>query len=323
MRTAFVTGATGFVGQHVVEQLTRADFRVHVFHRKGSNLSRLQRYAPTFVEGSLEVVESIAIPRDCDAVFHVAGNTSFWKGDRVQQERDNVDGTRNMVEAALRAGAKRFVHTSSESAWGDPLRQPLDESQPQRGGESSINYDRTKYLAEVEVRRGVERGLQAVIVNPAHILGRYDERSWGRSFRLLRDGKIPGIPPGTGTWGWGEEIARAHVAAAERGRVGENYLLGGVDASYAEVFAEIARLLGKKPPPRVPAFALKAFAHAKDLASRFTHRAPDVTPEIAHVTCAHRTVRSDKAIAELGFKKVPIADMLSDCYSWLRSEQLL
>jgi nucleoside-diphosphate-sugar epimerase len=325
MKTAFVTGATGFIGRHVTEQLTRAGWRVLAFHRAGSNTTPLEPYAPVLAEGSLESVESIAaaMPEGCDAVFHIAANTSFWSRDRAQQHRDNVEGTRNMVAAALRRGVGRFVYTSSESAWGEPERVPLDESLPMRGGESWIGYERTKYLAEVEVRRGIEQGLQAVIVNPAHVMGRYDARSWGRSFRLVRDGRIPGVPPGGGSWAWAEEVAGAHLAAAERGGVGENYLLGGPDATYVDVFGEIARLLGKKPLRPISASLLRAYARVMAMASAVTRRAPAVTPELAHVGSQMRTVRSDKAIRELGFRFATIDVMLRDCFEWLRAEQLI
>ena len=321
-KTAFVTGGTGFIGRHVVEQLTAAGYRVVVFHRASSNTKVLARWTPALVAGSLESIDSLAsaIPEGCDALFHIAANTSQWSGDRAALDRDNVVATRNVVEAALRRRVQRFVLTSSESAWGEPARQPLDETVPQRGAESFIDYERTKYLGEVEVRRGIERGLSAVILNPAHVLGRYDENSWGRSFRLLRDGKIPGAPPGSGSWGWGEQIAKAHLAAAERGRVGENYLLGGPQATYVDVFREIARLLGKKPLRPVPSFAMQAVAQVNQLVSHFTNKAPDVTPEIAHVASEHRAVRSDKAIRELGYATVPVEFMLQDCYDWLKAE---
>ncbi|MCI0570469.1 MAG: NAD-dependent epimerase/dehydratase family protein [Myxococcaceae bacterium] len=325
MKTAFVTGGTGFVGQHVVEQAKAAGYDVIVFHRAGSNTRRLAHYAPTFAEGSLDSADSIAsaMPEGCDAVFHVAGNTSFWSRDRKNLERDNVDGTRHMVEAALRRNVNRFVYTSSESAWGDPERQPLDETVRKRGDESFIDYDRTKFLAEVEVHRAIDRGLQAVIMNPAHVLGRYDDRSWGRAFRLVRDGAIPGVPPGSGSWTLGEEVGRAHVVAAEKGRVGDNYLLGGVDATYVEIFAEIAHLLGKKAPRALPAWVLKPYAHLADLGSRFTNRAPEITPELAHIGCEHRSVSSEKASKELGYKTAPIDVMLRDCFDWLMRERLI
>jgi dihydroflavonol-4-reductase len=160
-------------------------------------------------------------------------------------------------------------------------------------------------------------------MNPANVLGRYDDRSWGRSFRLVRDGAIPGVPPGSGSWTFGEEVGRAHVVAAEKGRVGENYLLGGVDATYVEVFAEIACLLGKKAPRAVPAWMLKSYARLADFGSRFTHRAPEITPELAHIGCEHRRVSSEKAIKELGYKTAPIGVMLRDCFDWLTRESLI
>ncbi|MFO0722671.1 MAG: NAD-dependent epimerase/dehydratase family protein [Myxococcota bacterium] len=322
-RSAFVTGATGFFGRHMVEQLRAAGWEVTVFHRAGSSTAQLARYEPRFAVGTLTDPSSVAaaMPEGVDAVFHVAANTSFWRGDQEQQFQDNVIGTRSVVEAALTKHARCFIHTSSESAWGEPARKPLDEEVPMRGAESFIGYERTKYLAEQEVKAAIPRGLRAVIMNPAHILGRYDEHSWGRSFRLVKARKLPGIPPGSGSWGWAEEIAKAHVAAVDRGVSGENYLLGGVDASYLEVFQEISRLVGVEVPTKtLPAWVLKPYAAAADFASRFTRRAPDVTGELAHMLSDDRPVRSGKAIAALGFRATPIQQILKDCHDWLVAE---
>lgn len=322
-RRAFVTGATGFLGRHVVEQLSKDGWAVTVFHRAGSQTAQLQRYGARLVTGRLDDRASIAaaLETEVDAVFHVAGNTSFWAGDSEQQYRDNVEGTRNVVAAALEQRARCLVHTSTESVWGQPEAQPIEEASPKHGGQSWIGYERTKYLAEEEVRAGIQRGLRAVFINPAHIIGRYDERSWGRSFALVKDGKLPGVPPGRASWCSAEEVAKAHVIAVDRGGTGENYLLGGHDASYLEVFQGIARLVGAPLPKRaIPGWALKLYAGAADLGSRLTKKAPEVTPELAHVLADDRTVRSDKAIRELGFRAVPVQALLEECFDWLRSE---
>lgn len=320
-RRAFVTGATGFLGRHVVEQLTQGGWEVTVFHRAGSQTDQLKSYGSRLVTGRLDDRASIAaaLPGEVDAVFHVAGNTSFWAGDGDQQYRDNVEGTRNVVAAAVERRARCLVHTSTESVWGQPETEPIEEAAPKHGGQSWIGYERTKFLAEEEVRAGIQRGLRAVFLNPAHIVGRYDERSWGRSFRLVKAGKLPGVPPGRASWCSAEEVAKAHVAAVDRGGTGENYLLGGHDATYLEVFQEISRLVGAPLPQRtIPRWAL--YAGAADLASRLTKRAPEVTPELAHVLSDHRTVRSDKAMRELSFRAVPVQALLRECFDWLQSE---
>ena len=212
------------------------------------------------------------MPEACDAVFHIAANTNLWSGGNAEQTRDNVDGTRNVVEAAIAKGAKKLVHTSTAvGTWGEVHESPFDEKTPQHGGESSINYERTKYLAEVEVFKGIERGLHACIMCPGHIVGRYDTHNWATVIKLVATEKLPGVPPGQGTWAAAGEVARAHVAAVEKGRDGERYLLGGVDASYLEaVQSSRASPAGRsrRRPPRGGCCAPSAACPSGALTSR-------------------------------------------------------
>ena len=327
-RTAFVTGGTGFLGRHVVEQLAVAGWQVVALHRATSDVSGLKTYGGVrLAEGSITDPESLAraMPEGCDAVFHIAGNTSVWSGGNAEQTRDNVDGTRNVVEAAIAKRAKKLVHTSTQGAWGEVRESPFDETTPQRGGESWINYERTKYLAELEVMKGVERGLHACMLCPGHIVGRYDTHNWATIIKLVATEKLPGVPPGQGTWGAASEIARAHVAAVEKGRDGERYLVGGVHASYMEVVQLVARLTGKKAPRRTtPSWILRIIGRVSQWNSYFTHKAPTITPEIAAATARPpHLFKSDKAIRELGFRAVPLEEMFRDAYEWLKGEKLV
>ncbi len=326
-RTAFVTGGTGFLGRHVVEQLVEHGWRVVALHRPTSDVRGLATYGVELASGSITDPASLlrAMPEACDAVFHVAGNTSLWRGGDEQQTRENVDGTRHVVEAALARRAKRLVHTSSESAWGEVHDVPFDESTPQRGGESWINYERTKYLGEQEVLRGIERGLPACIMCPGHIAGRYDVNSWARLARLVATDALPGVPPGQGTWAHAVEVAKAHVAAVDRGVSGERYLLGGVFGTYLEAVQILARLAGKREPKRTtPGWVIRALGRASQWGSLVTRRAPTVTPEIAAATSRPpHLFKSDKAIRELGYRAVPLEDMLRESYEWLKSEGLV
>lgn len=327
-RTAFVTGGTGFVGRHVVEQLVGAGWHVVALHRASSDVRGLKTYdGVRLAQGAITDPESLAraMPEGCDAVFHIAANTNFWSGGNAEQTRDNVDGTRNVVEAALAKGAKKLVHTSSESAWGEVHESPFDETTPQRGGASWINYERTKYLAEVEVLKGLERGLHACILCPGHIVGRYDTHNWATLIKLTVTEKLPGVPPGQGTWAAAHQVARAHVAAVDEGRDGERYLLGGVHATYLEAVQIIARLAGKKAPNKAtPGWVLRALGRVSQWGSYFTRKAPTITPELAAGTARPpHLFKSDKAIRELGYAVVPLEDMFREAYEWLKSEQLV
>jgi len=257
---------------------------------------------------------------NADAVFHVAGSTSLWSKRNAEQDRINIEGTRNMVEAALAARAKRFVHTSSISAWG--MRNgTIDEAAEQLGAASPVNYQRSKCAAETEVQKGIARGLQAVIVNPAGILGPYDTSGYARLFRMVHTGKLPGVPPGSLSFCDVREVAKAHVAAAERGRVGERYLLGGANASLLEFVGLIGELDGKRVPKHAtPAWLLKLVAEAGEAVSTLTGKEPALTREAA--TMATRTLFCDctKAQNELGFKAVPLRSMVEDCYRWMKDE---
>lgn len=324
-KTAFVTGATGFVGLNLVEELLAQGWRVIALHRRDSDLEYLRRLPVARAVGDVTDAPSVrrAMPQDVDAVFHVAGDTSLWSQRNAEQDRVNVDGTRNLVGAALERHARRFVHTSSISAYG-LQRGRIDERAPQLGGVSPVNYQRSKYLAEEAVRAGLARGLDAVILNPAGILGRYDTRNYARLVLMVASGTLPGVPPGSLSFCDGREVARAHVAAAERGRTGENYLLGGTDASFLELVREIGAALGKPVPRRAtPAWVLRALGTMGAVRGALTGKAPVVSPEAARM--ATRDVFCDcaKAKRELGFRVVPLKEMVRDCVEWLRAEGLL
>lgn len=326
MPHAFITGGTGFVGRNLIEQLSEQGWRMTALHRPGSRVEVLKPYGVQPVEGDLLNADSLrrAMPKGVDAVFHVAGNTSIWSRNNDRQTRDNVEGTTNMVEAALDAGAGRFVHTSTWNTYGLAEHDTITETTPQLGTKSWINYNRTKALAEQVVKEAAQRGLDLVVLNPSHIIGRYDAGNWSRFFRMVQDGKLPGIPPGSGSFCHAEQVALAHIAAAEHGKTGENYLLGGADASFVEVIHQIGELTGVKVPGRpVPVTVLKVMARIQVLVAGVTGNEPDLTPEGASMISSHPRIVSDKAETELGYKNVDLRVMLADCYEWMRAESLL
>lgn len=167
----------------------------------------------------------------------------------------------------------------------------------------------------------VGRGLQAVIVNPAGVIGPYDTSGYARLFRMVHGGTLPGVPPGSLSFCDVREVARAHVAAAERGRIGELYLLGGANASYVDLVGIIGRLDGKTVPSRPsPAWLLKVLAAAGETGSVFTGRQPALTREAAAMATRSLFCDCSKAVRELGFSPVPLETMAEACYKWMKSE---
>lgn len=324
-RTAFVTGATGFVGINLVTQLRSAGWSVVALHRPTSNLAPLRPLGAILAEGSITDPQSLrrAMPEAPDAVFHVAANLSLARSGDAAQTRDNVEGTRNVVDVSIEKRARRFIHTSSVAAYGFH-RGLINEATRSNALEIPVNYCRTKHLAEEEVRRGIGRGLDAVILNPANILGPHDAHGWARMIRLVAGGKLPGVPPGGGAFCHVHEVVKAHVAAAERGRAGENYLLGGVHATYLEVATMAASLTGGKAPARaMPPWLFTLISRVLPAVSLLSGRPADITPEVALMLNLDFSVDSSKAERELGFRPVPLRDMLDDCCNWLKAAGLI
>ena len=324
-KRAFVTGATGFLGLNLVEQLTGAGWQVRALHRPTSDLTFLCRFPVEVVEGDLLEPESLvrALPERVDAVFHVAADTSVWARSAARQTRINVEGTANLLQAALETGARRFVHTSTWNTFG--LQQgEITEDLPQLGGRSRVNYDRSKFLAEEEVRSAVGRGLDAVILNPSHIMGRYDRQSWARLIISLHKQWIPLAPPGAGCFCHGEAVAKAHIAAAERGRTGQNYLLGGDFASLLEVFTIIGEVAGCKAPKAVlPAAGFRIAGRINVILAALLGYEPDLTPDGAAIASARARVVSDRAERELDYRAVPVRQLVEESYGWLKAQGLL
>ncbi|MDH3234589.1 MAG: NAD-dependent epimerase/dehydratase family protein [Alphaproteobacteria bacterium] len=324
-RTAFVTGGTGFVGINIVDTLLAAGWTVTALHRAGANVDELSARGVTLAEGDITNPASLAraIPKGVDAVFHVAASMNMWSRRNAEQHAINVGGTRNVVEAALAAGARKLIHTSSISVYGIQKGR-IDESAEQLGRVSWLGYQRTKFLAEEEVRAGIGRGLPATILNPCNIIGAHDRTGWARLIRMIAEDTLPGVPPGSNSFAHVGEVAKAHVAAVDKGVVGENYLLGGIDDSYLNMVQIIGRLLDRKVPtkPIVP-WKLRLLGRFAAGVAAVTGKEPRITPESAALASRYLFADSSKAERVLGHKTVPLEDMLRESIDWLRANGLI
>lgn len=326
MPLAFVTGSTGFVGLNLVSQLAADGWDVVALHRSTSaHVDRLRDLGAECVEGDIVIEGELraAMPQNPDAVFHVAGDTSLWQRAEQAQTLVNVNGTANVVRIALERRAKRLVHTSSAVAFGLHSGR-ITEDTPVSAARSPINYVRTKAQAEREVRRGARNGLPAVILNPPNILGRYDYNNWSKLFSLIERRRLPGVPDGGGSFCDAAAVAKAHVAAAEQGVPGSNYLLGGVDLAYVSLVQAAAKKLGRRVLPRpLPARALNAYARVEERVAPIFRRPPDITRDTVTLLSSNLYCNPARAQADLGYEPVPLDDMLETTIAWMREEGLL
>jgi len=326
-KTAFVTGGTGFLGLNLIQELSKQKWKIIALYLPSVDPKYLSRYGVTMVCGNLNDGDLLcrAIPEGTDAVFHLAANTSAWAKNNAQQYIDNVEGTRNMVDAALQKKVQRFVYTSSISAFGYHPHECINEQTVSNALTCGMHYNRTKFLAENIVKDAVKKGLNAVILNPCNIIGPYDTNNWTRQFiRPICNGRLLVVPPGKAMWCHVKDIVDAHISAADKGVPGENYLLGGTEARFIDVVNEIERLLGKAETRRVqPAWLLRLIVGVLFLKSKIDGKEPLLTPEkytraVAYIHCDY-----SKASAVLGYRTSPLSVMIKDSFTWLKSENLL
>jgi dihydroflavonol-4-reductase len=309
---ALVTGASGFIGSHVVAALIEsgADVRAFDLRAPASDVE--------FVAGDVLDREAVGRALDrCDAIFHLAALYSYARADIPVMEAVNVTGTRTVLDAAVRAGVRRFVHTSSCATCGPVAGRRATEADRPSASELRVPYRRTKLDGERLALDAARKGLEVVVVNPTVPVGPGDARptptgkmvsdvAHGRARGYLARSALNVVAVG--------DVARGHVLAYERGRPGERYLLGGEDISIREVFAEIARTAGLTPPRVIIPWSLAyTAALAAGAALGPFGREPDLLllDEVKSGRLPHRFDDS-KARLELGYTSRPGRQALAE-----------
>ena len=322
MANVLLTGASGFVGGHLLRELVVNGHGVRALSRSAASDAQLADAGAEPVRGSLQ--DQCALNAACknvDAVFHCAANTSAWSRDREIQNETNIAGTQGLLAAAEANGVGCFVHTSSVSAYSHLVDETLTETLPQRGGESWINYERSKYLGEQAVRQA---SLPYLVFNPSHVLGPGDRNNWARLVKMVHDGTLPGVPPGSGAFADVREIAKAQVRAWQSGLRNESFLLGGSHASFLELVQLAAQLSGRPPAKRaMPQAVLRIVGQLSEMSAALTGKMPQITPAAVAMTCHHLKVDSGKAIAQLGYRETPLPQLMADTLAWMRAEGMV
>ena len=254
MSKTLVTGGTGFVGLHLVKELARRGDDLRLMVREESNTKPLEGIEWERAIGDVTDRKAVRkAMKGVERVFHVAGTTSMRSRARGRVFEVNVEGTRNVMEEALRAGVVRAVLTSSSSAVGAARPgETIDEDHPFTVGRLGIAYINSKHEAELVSMRSAAKGLPVVIVNPSFVLGPEDPNPSGTSNALVRRlllRRIPGYLDGAINIVDVRDVAKGHVLADERGEEGERYLLTGRNFTQQRLFADLSRIAGVPPPP--------------------------------------------------------------------------
>ncbi|WP_370643286.1 hopanoid-associated sugar epimerase [Roseomonas cutis] len=319
-----VTGGSGFLGSAVLRALRGRGLRVRALVRPTSPRANLEGLGCEIVEGDLTDAASLpAALRGARHLFHVAADYRLWAPDPAAILLANVEGTRNLMRAALAAGVERVVHTSSVAT----LRVagaagPVDETAPAAPDQAIGAYKRSKTLAERLVEEMVAReGLPAVIVNPSTPVGPRDIRPTptGRIILDAARGRIPAFVETGLNIAHVDDIAAGHLLAHERGRAGERYILGGENLPLRLLLAEIAQLTGRPAPrlrlPRRPLFPL---AYGAEAVARVTGKEPLLTVDGLRMAGHRMFFTSAKAERELGYRARPAREGVADALAWFR-----
>jgi dihydroflavonol-4-reductase len=320
--TVFVTGASGFIGSAIVRKLVEAGFSVRALVRPTSRRDHLTGLGVRFVEGDLRDRRSIRTAiADCRYVFHVAADYRLWARDRKEIFAANVAGTRAVMEEAVSAGVERVVYTSSVATLA--LRSdgsPADESVSLSDQESIGAYKRSKIAAEHLVRGMVaEQGLPAVIVNPSTPIGPGDLRPTptGRIIVAAASGWIPAFVDTGLNLVHVDDVALGHVAALNRGRIGERYILGGQNVLFSQMLCDIAELVGRRGPRfRLPWYSALPIACAAEAMAWVTGREPLTTLDGVRLAKYRMFFSPNKAQEQLGVRARPYSEGLRDAVQW-------
>ncbi|HZP44693.1 MAG TPA: hopanoid-associated sugar epimerase [Candidatus Binataceae bacterium] len=323
-RTALVTGANGFVGCHVVRALTEAGCAVRAMVRRGADQRALDGVACTVVHGDLcDPSSLVEAARGCDEIYHVAADYRLWVEDETPMYAANVEGTCNIIEVARKLGVHRLVHTSTVGTLGIGADGIGREDTPVNFNAMVGPYKRSKFLAEQEALKAARAGVPIVIVNPSTPIGAFDFKPTptGRIVVDFLNGRMPAFIDTGLNLVCAEDVARGHLLAAARGRIGEKYILGAENLTLAELLRRLAQLAGRRAPRlKLPYAVAYAYALGAEAVARgITHRAPRAS--ITEVRMARKRMFFDsaKARSELGYTPGAIDAGLQRAIDFFRS----
>lgn len=330
---SLVTGSTGILGTHVMLELLSRGKQVRAFYRSSTSKAMVQRifdfYQSSNLFGQIEWVEGdvMDVPslleamQGCEVVYHCAAVVSYHRKDRQEMYKINIEGTANVVNACIGLNTPQLCHVSSIAAIGRAVDgQTLSEKNEWENSSLNTHYGITKYLSEMEVWRGIQEGLQAVIVNPGFIIGPGDpHRSSTNVFSKINEG-LPAYPPGGTGFVSASDVARSMVDLVQKRISGQRYILVSESLSMHEVFNMIGTALGKKPIARIATPTLLLMGRVVEfLKELLTGKRALVTKETTKNAQVRFHYTNDKLIRELDFEFQPIQQAVDQAGRFFKS----
>ena len=325
MKKVFVTGATGFIGASLARELLELGCEVRALVRHGSDRRNLNGLEIEFWEGDLRDGDSLSKGlAGCDTLFHAAADYRLWTRDPATMYAVNVEGTRSILQAALKRGLSKVVYTSSVGTLGNPGNgTPGNEETPVSFTDMVGHYKKSKFLAERVAESFIEQGLPLVIVNPSTPVGRLDIKPTptGKIIVDFLNRKMPAyLDTGLNLIDV-QDCAKGHILAALHGHIGEKYILGNENLTLKNIFTLLQQISGL-PAPRVklPYAPILLAAYINEGISKLTRREPLIP--LAGVQMAGKLMffDSSKAIRELGLPQHPVKNALEKAVDWFHAE---
>jgi dihydroflavonol-4-reductase len=319
-----VTGATGFIGFYVAKLLIEKGFQVSALVREGSDTSALKAMGIELVGGDVRDFSSICNAlKGCQQLYHLAADYRIWVNDPKTMYEINVQGTRNVMQAALKTGIEKIVYTSTVGVLAACSNgKPSDEETPVSIRDMIGHYKKSKFIAEKEVYGFIEKGTPVVIVNPTTPVGPMDKKPTptGKIIVDFLNGKIPAYLDTGLNFVDVEDVASGHLLAAQHGRIGQRYILGNKNISLSKFFEYLANITGQKPPRvRLPYLPVLLAAYVNEALSRITDRYPRIP--LTGVKMARKYMYFDcsKAVRELNMPQNPVEGAIEKAVDWFRN----
>jgi dihydroflavonol-4-reductase len=328
MKNIFITGGTGFIGSALAAALVHQGFSVSILRRASSDTSRIQGLDVRHCLGDVRDEQSLRTHlRGHDTVFHTAAVISFWKPNHAMMFDINVNGTRAVINACRAEGIERLMHTSSIAAIGHPAvpHAAADETCSFNWQSRNNGYKESKRLAEEEVMKAVRSGLDAVIVDPAVVIGPGDTSfNGGKIIQTAARGLALFYPRGGMNVVYVDDVVRGMIAAVLHGRSGERYILGGENVTHRRAFTVAAEITGSRAPfIPIPTALVRLGAMAFDLWGLLLGHEPMITSELVSGAGLFNWYSSDKAMRELNYTITPFREAVRSTYAWYRAHHLL
>jgi len=318
-----VTGATGFIGSTLVRELLKDGVEVRVLVRENSDTRNIDGLDVEKAYGDIRDSESMkSALKGCETFYQTAALYAFWMPDSKVFYDVNVEGTKTALNAALEQGLEKVVYTSTIAAIGfHGADSPANEEAEFNLWETGDHYCRSKYLGEVEALKVCKKGLPLVIVNPAGPIGVRDIKPTptGKMIIDVLNKKMPGYIDGGLNFVDVEDVARGHILAAQKGRIGERYILGNANLSVGDYFKLIREVSGVELPKlRIPYPVAIALGYGYQFVSNIAKRPPSLTAPMVRMGSKYAYFDVSKAVNELGFPQTPIKGAVEKAVNWFR-----